>query len=126
TAVERSRAQAGTVVVAVDVAVHHDEGLGPEERQRVGDPARGLERFGLGRKAYRHAEPASVAERLLDLVSEMSMIDDQLAEPRARQSLDGPDDHGLAAHLEQRLRRRVGQRSHALAAPGREKDRKST
>ncbi|MPN56169.1 hypothetical protein SDC9_203855 [bioreactor metagenome] len=48
----------------------------------------------------------------------MGVIDHQLGDARVTKVLDVPDDQRLAADLEQGFRAVVGQRAHALAAPG--------
>jgi len=46
------------------------------------------------------------------------VIDHQLAKSGLRQGLDMMDDQRLAARLQQRFRRLVGQRAHTLATAG--------
>jgi len=47
-------------------------------------------------------------------------VDDDVPDAGAGERLDVPLDQRFAAHLQQRFGRVVGQRPHALAAPGRE------
>src|SRR6185295_10760585 len=98
-----------------------------EKRQRLRDAARGLERAAVvapfARIRDRDAEARTVAERLDDLLFEPVGVDDDLADAGARERLEVPFDQALAVDDEERLRARVGERPHALAAPGGEDDR---
>ena len=66
---------------------------------------------------------AAVAERRLDLLAEVGMVDHYLAEAGCGQPFQVPDDQRSAADAKQRLRRRVGQRPQALTASGSENHR---
>ena len=94
-----------------------------QQRQRRGDAAGGLERLRLERPAQRHAERAPSPSAATSCRREVRGVDDDVAESGARERLDLPDDERLAAGLEQRLGRRVRQRTHPLAAPGGEDHR---
>src|SRR6185369_676318 len=87
-----------------------------KKRKRGHDPAGGLERLALERPGDLHAERGSVAECGDDLPGEVRDIDDDAAESGARERLDLPREKRLPSGDEQRLRRRVGERSHSLAA----------
>ena len=67
--------------------------------KRLRDTPRGLERLGFARVADRDAGAASIAERGFDHVAEMRVIDHDLANPRARDRLDQPDDQRFAPHF---------------------------
>ena len=114
----RRLVQAGKVVVAEDVAVHHQEERVAEQRQCAADAAGGLQRLGFGRVADRHAEQLAVAERAFDHLAEVGVVDHQFGEAGGAQPFDVPDDQRLAAGRQQRLGVGVGQRAHAFAAPG--------
>src|SRR6266571_2747020 len=105
------------VEVAEEVAVDDEEGFIAEQGKRPGDSPRSFERLGFARVADRDAEAASTAKRSFDHVAEMRVIDDDLANTRARERLDRPDDQRLAAHFQKHLGDRVGEGPHALAAP---------
>jgi hypothetical protein len=117
----QDRAQRGKREVGMQVGVDRGEGSGTEQRQRLRDAARGLERRRFRRIADSHPEARTVAQRRLDLVAEMRVVDHQVAETRDRETLDQTRDERLSTRLEQRLRRGVGQRAHPLAAPGGQK-----
>ena len=87
------------------------------------DAARGLERLALIRVRDRHAMARAVAEPCADLLAVPREVHDELADARVREPLHMVLDQRAAADLEQRLRRRVGQRPQALAAAGREQQR---
>ena len=74
-----------------------------EQRQRLGDAARGLERAAVvaafARVGDRDAEARAVAERGDDLVLEPGGVDDDLAHAAARQRLEVPFDQRLAVHV---------------------------
>jgi hypothetical protein len=110
--------QTAEIEFAVDVGIDHGKDVIFDERQRGGDAARGLQRAGFARILDRHAERRAVAQRRLDLLAEMGVVDDDAAEARRVQALDMPDDERLAAHHQQGLGRVVGERAHALAAAG--------
>jgi hypothetical protein len=74
----------------------------------------------LHRIRDRDAEALAVAERRRKLLFEPGRVDHHLPHPGARQRLQVPDDQRPAMDGQQRLGRAVGQRPHALAAPGRE------
>jgi hypothetical protein len=106
-------------VITPDVAVDHQEGLGTEQRQRLQDATTGLQRpLGLDRVADRHAVLAAIAEHGLDLVAEVGVVDDEVTDTRRGQRFEVVDDQRAAGDRQQRLRRGVGQRPHALAAAG--------
>src|SRR5260221_5918712 len=115
---QRGPGESGEVDVAEEVAVHREEGPIAEQGKRLCDSPRGLERLGFARIADRDAEAASIAERRFDHMTKMSVVDHDLANARARECLDQPDDQGLAAHFEEHLWDRVGEGPHAFAAPG--------
>ena len=75
------------------------------------------------RVAQAQAEARTVAEPRRELRFEPGGVDHDIAHAGASEGLEMPFDQRLAAHLEQRLGRRVGQRTHALAATGREDER---
>src|SRR5260221_101453 len=105
---QRGPNETGEVEVAEEVAVDDKEGPVAEQVKRLCDSPRGFERLGLARVADGDAEAASIAERGFDHVAEMRVVDHDLANARAREGLDQPDDQGLAAHLEEPLGDRVG------------------
>ena len=108
--------QSGKIVVAPDIRVHQEEGIRAEERARLRDAARGVERFGLARVGDAQAEARTVAERARDLLAEVGKVDHRLAAAARRQALEEPDDQRLAARLDQRLGQRIGERPQPLAA----------
>ena len=65
-----------------------------------------------------HAKLAAIAQRRLELIAQMRVINDDLAKSGLRQALQMPRDERLATHHQQGLGGVVGQRPHALAAPG--------
>src|SRR5947209_18642300 len=91
--------ETGKVEVAEEVAVDDEEGLVAEQGQGLSNSARGFERFGFARVADCDAKAASVAQRRLDHVAEMRVIDHDLANARARERLDRPGDQRFAAHF---------------------------
>src|SRR5436309_2740302 len=103
------------VEVAEEVAVDDEERSIAEQGKRLRDSARGFQRLGFARVADRDAEAVSIAKRSFDHVAEMCVIDDDLANTRARECLDRPDDQRLAAHFEKYLGDRVGEGPHAFA-----------
>src|SRR5881396_68112 len=105
------------VEVAEEVAVDDEEGFIAEQGERLGDSPGGFERLGFARVADCDAEAASIAKRSFDHVAEMRVIDDDLANTRARERLDRPDDQRLASHFEKHLGDRVGEGPHAFAPP---------
>lgn len=92
-------------------------------RKRGDDAARGLERLGLARPGDSHAVRAPVAQGRHQLLRAVRDIDHERAVARTRERLDLPDDERLAADGEERLGRRVGQRTQALAAASRKDHR---
>ena len=62
----------------------------------------------------------TIAQRLLDLRTEVGVVDDDLPKTRRRQPFQVPDDERLAAGQQQRLGGVVGERPHAFAAAGSE------
>src|SRR6185436_16796500 len=97
-----------------------------EQRQRLGDSARGLERAAVvapfARIGDGEAEARAVADRGDDLLLEPRGVDDDLANARLRERFQVPFDQPPAVHLEQRLRAGVRERPHALATAGGEDD----
>ncbi len=114
---QRGAGESGEVEVAEEVAVHREERPIAEQGKRLCNSPRGFERLGFARVADRDTEAASIAERSFDHMTKMRVVDHDLADTRAREGLDQPDDQGLAAHLEEHLRNRVGEGPHAFAAP---------
>src|SRR5712691_13044059 len=114
---QRSSDESGEVEVAEEVAVDDEERPTAEQGKRLCDSARGFERLGFVRVANRDAEAASIAERGFDHVTEMRVIDHDIANARARERLDRPGDQRLAAHFEKHLGDRVAEGPHAFAAP---------
>ena len=55
-----------------------------------------------------------------DAAAEVGDFDDELAQSGARKAFDDPHDERFAPGFQQRLRRAVRQRAHAIAAAGRE------
>ena len=108
------------IPIAPDVAVDHQEGLVvPEQGQRVGDAAGGFQcALRFGRIGDRQAPARAVTQRRFDLQTEMRVVDHHLAQAGPRQALQMPDDQRFAAHRQEGLGREIGQRPHALAAPG--------
>src|SRR5205823_6013927 len=113
----------GEVEVAEEVAVHGEERPLAEQGKRQGNSAGGFERFGFARVADRDAEAASIAERGFDHMTEVRVIDHDLANARARERLDPPDDQiavlavpkGKAREDSQHLELALG--SHPLEIP---------
>jgi hypothetical protein len=91
------RGERAVVEAGVDVAAHYREGLVAEQRQRLRDPAGGLQRGRLGRVADARAEPRAVAQRLFDHRAEMRVVHDDLGEAAAHQALQLPFDEGAPA-----------------------------
>src|SRR5712691_1008885 len=89
---QRGPNETGEVEVAEEVAVDDEEGPVAEQGQRLGNSPRGFERLGFVRVADCDAEAASIAERSFDHVTEMRVIDHDLANARARERLDRPGD----------------------------------
>ena len=110
--------EAPVVELRVDVPANDREWRASEERERLDDAARGLERRRFGRVADAHAEAPPVAERLLDEAAEVRVVDDELGEARRREPLDLPFDERAPADFEQRLGLRVRERPQALPTPG--------
>ncbi len=103
--------------VAIDVAIDYEKRLVAEQGQGVGDAAGGFQRARRFRRIADSQTPLrAVAERCLDLLAEVGVVDDDLGEPGCRQSFQMPGDERLAAHRQQRLGRVVGQRAHPFAA----------
>ena len=73
--------------------------------------------------SHRYAMIAAIAEGRLQLPGEPGKIDDHLANAGARERLQMPLDQRTPAHLHERLRQGIGERAHALAAPGCEQHR---
>src|SRR5689334_21488935 len=65
----------------------------------------------------------TIAERSGELFGQVRGVDYNIANARFGETFQMPFDQTLAADLQQRLRRHVGQRTHALAAPGGEDQR---
>ncbi len=105
-------------VRAVDVARDGDERFLAQQRARGGDAASRLQRARFARVVQARAILAAVAQRLLDQVAQVGVVDDDLGDAGADQVEDVPDDQRPAAHFEQRLGAGVGQRAHTFAAPG--------
>src|SRR5262245_11132870 len=116
-------AQACERIVGVQIGVDDEERRAPEERERVCDATRGLERLALGRIADADAEPRAVAEGGFDHGAEMRMVDNELGVALGNQTVDEPGDERSAADREQRLRRRVGEWAHPLTLARGEKHR---
>jgi|GEM_PF-4287262 len=113
-------AQARVIELAEDVSAHGEKHRGRaarfEQRQCLGDAARGFERHGFRGIGEPHAEARTVAEGCFDLLAEPGMIDDDLDDARLRQALDLPDDERLAAGVEQWLGPGVGEGPHPVAS----------
>ena len=109
--------------VGEDVAVDHDERRVAQQRQRVRDAAGGLERLGLRRVVQPQAEPVAIAQRRFDEGPEVRVIHDDVAHAGRGELVEMPRDERTSARGQQRLRQRIGQRAHALAATGREDHR---
>ncbi len=78
------------------------------------DPAaEGLRRVGDG-----DTKAPTAAEKSLDLLAEVGVIDDQFTVSGPRKLFHMVLDQRLATHLEQGLGGMVGQRTHALTTPG--------
>jgi hypothetical protein len=60
----------------------------------------------------------AVAERVLDHLPEVGVVDDELDDACRGQAFDVPHDQRLAARHQQRLGAGVGERAHAFAAAG--------
>jgi hypothetical protein len=59
-----------------------------------------------------------VAQRVLELLRQVGGVDHDVAHAGAGERLELPLDQAPAAGRQQRLGRRVGQRTHSFAAPG--------
>src|SRR5690242_3505437 len=98
--------------------------MGPEQRQRAEDATTGLERYrSFFAPADAHPEVVPVTECLAQLPAEPGEVDDDLADAGAHECREMPGDERTSAHLQQRLRYRIGERTHALAAARREQHR---
>jgi hypothetical protein len=114
----RQRRQPRVVEVAGNVGVDHRERFGAQQRQGVGDAAGGLQRLAFGRVTDGRAKALAVAQRRLDEMAEVGVIDDDVADPGPHQRLEMPGDQRLAPGHQQRLGRGIGQRPHAFAPSG--------
>jgi hypothetical protein len=114
----RARTQRNIVVARVHVARDDEQRPLGTQRHRGRDSAPRLERLGLARPADAHAMARSIADRVHEHVGKMRRVDHDLAIARADERFDLPHDERLPAHHEQRLRRRVRQGPHAIAAAG--------
>ena len=98
-----------------------------EQGQGLFQPAGGLERAAvippLAGVGDAQAEARAVAERFDDQLLQPGGVDHGIAHASTRQGFEVPLDKRLAVHFQQRLGRVIGQRPHALAAPGGEKNR---
>ena len=81
-----------------------------------GNAARGFQRSALGRIRDACAELTAIAECVLDHLTEMRVIDDDLCNAGAYKIVDVPNNQWSAPHLQQRLGTGIGQRAHALSA----------
>src|SRR3569623_1142030 len=88
---------------AVNVAIDHGEYLALDQGKRGGDSARGFQRTDFARILDRHAERGAVPQRILDLLAEMGMVDDDMVEPSRTQALDMPAEQRLAVDRLHRL-----------------------
>ena len=110
--------------VGPDVAVRDQEGRIAEERQRSEQAAAGAERLGaLLAVADREAERRAVSERFADALALPGEVDHDVAHAEFVQRREVILDQPVAADFEHRLRQLLGQRAHALAAPGSEDHR---
>jgi hypothetical protein len=113
----RHAQQARQVDLAIDVAVHHQEGLRPEQPARQRHAARGLQRLRFARVGDAQAVARAVAEALDDALAEVRDVDHHLATAGRGEALQVPADQRLAAGLDERLGDAVGERAQPLAAP---------
>ena len=113
--------QTREVVIAPDVAVDREEGLVAQPAQRLQHATPGFQRFGAFVRIVQAQAPArTIAERRLETIGEPGDIDHDLGDAGGREFLQMPFDQRFAADRQQRLRRALCQRTHALAFPGRE------
>jgi hypothetical protein len=99
-----------------DVAGNDQRGTRRKQRRRRRNAAGSLERLRLARPCDAHAERIPGAECGNESFRAMRRVDRDVAESRLRERFDLPGDQRPAADAQQRLRQRVGQRPHALAA----------
>ena len=66
-----------------------------------GNAARGFQRSAFGRVSDACAELTAIAERVLDHLTQMRVIDDDLCDTGAYKVVDVPDNQGPSAYLQQ-------------------------
>ncbi len=110
-------------VRAINVARNGDERRIAEQFAREGNAASGLEGRPLGGVDQAGTKLLAAAERFLDQVAEVCVIDHDVGDARTHQIQDVPHDQRAAAHLQQGLRAGIGQGPHPLAAAGRKDHR---
>ncbi|MNQ86553.1 hypothetical protein D3C85_1017510 [compost metagenome] len=111
------------VVIGPDVAIDHDKGVITQQRQCTENPAAGFQRLALRRVLDADAIARTVAQIILDLLTEPGMVDHDLGKPGGRQRSQVILDQRHSAGANQRLWRGQGQRAHALAFAGRQNHR---
>ena len=99
-----------------DVAVDDPKGLGAQRLERIGDAAAGIQKLRLARE--HELGVAAAAEVGLDLVAEMVEVEDDRLDAGLDKPVDAPVHDGPAAHRDQGLRRRFGERAHARPLAG--------
>ena len=104
------------------IGVHHQHGVGVEERQGVPEAAAGIEQAGLlGEAESPIGVPAGQPlEMGADLVRMVVNIDDEMRQTLGSGRRRDTVEERKAADLEQRLRPRLGEGQHAPAEAGSE------
>ena len=91
-----------------------------KERSPATAPDAAFQGLRLTRVADVHAPRRAIAERLLDEITEVRCVDDQLLKTSRCQPLNMADDQRLARHIQQGLWAVIGQWSHAGTQPCRQ------
>ena len=99
------------------IRARHDERPGFQQREGSNEAGPGSDRPDPFIGVHDGRPPArAVFQEVPDLPAPVAEVDDQLHEAGRHEPLDRVHDEWFSAHLEQRLRGRVRERPHALAA----------
>ena len=98
------------------IRIGDDERIRPQQGQRVLHAAAGFQQIRLRRQGH----VGHIFEMRGDLIAQIVAVDDEIGDPPRAQPVEGPIDQRAAQHRDQRFRRRIGQRAHAVAHPGRQ------